>query len=71
MQSRKVERLAPVENGSDSRKKVGEGAGLLPGIWKLKWGRIRAPCGVQFDANVRRCRKGADIVDVDVGVLSF
>ena len=63
-------RLTPVERSSESREKVREGAGRLPGIWKLKRGRIRVPCGVQFNANVRRCRKGTDIVDVDVGVLS-
>ena len=34
-------RLTPVENSSESREKVGEGVGWLPGVWKLKWGQIR------------------------------
>ena len=64
-------RLAPATNGSESREKVGEGAGRLPGIWKLKFNQVRVSCGVQFNAEISRCRKGIDIVDVDVGALSF
>ena len=64
-------RRTPVENSSESREKVSEGAGWLPGVWKLKWGRVRVPCGVQFDANVGRGRNGVDIVDVDVMIFSF
>ena len=71
MQRRNVLRLKPVENSREIREKVGEGAGWLPGVWKMKCGRIRVPCGVQSNANVSRGRKGADIVDVDVGVFSF
>ena len=62
-------RLAPGEMISESRKKGGQGAGWLPEVWKLKWGRIRIPCGMQFDANASRCREGVDIVDVDVRVF--
>ena len=70
-QRRNVVRLAPARNSSECREKVGEGAGCLPGIWKVKWSRIRASGGVQFNANVNRGRKGVDIVDVDVRVFSF
>ena len=48
---RRVVRLAPGEKSSEIRKKVGQGAAWLPGVWKLKWGRIRIPCGVKFGAN--------------------
>ena len=30
-------RLAPAKNSSESREKVGEGAGRVPEIWKQKW----------------------------------
>ena len=36
MQRRDVVRVAPAKNSSESREKVGEGAGQLTGIWKLK-----------------------------------
>ena len=45
-QRRKVVRLAPAKNGSDTGEKVDEGAGRLPGIWKLEWSRIKVLCGV-------------------------
>ena len=45
-------RLAPREKSSNSREKVGQGTGWLPGVWKLKWGRIRIPRGMQLDVNV-------------------
>ena len=51
MQQRSAVRLAPGEKSSESRKKVGQGAAWLPGVWKLKLGRIRIPCGMKFDAN--------------------
>ena len=54
-------RLTPVENSSKSCKKVGQGTGWLPGVWKLKWGRIRIPA---------ECKE-VDVVDVDVRVFSF
>ena len=66
-----VVRLTPAKKSSESREKVGEVAGLLPGIWELTWSRFRVSCGVQFNADVSRCRKGIDIVDVDVGALSI
>ena len=43
-------RTLHAKNSSESR--VGEGAGRLPGIWKLKWGQVRVSCGVQFNAGV-------------------
>ena len=58
MQQRNVVRLAPVENSSENRVKVGKGAGRLLRARKLKWGRIRTPCGVQFDARISCGRKG-------------
>ena len=71
MQQRSIVRLAPGKKSINSRKKVGQGVGWLPGVWKLKWGRIRIPCGVQFNAGVRCGRKGVYIVDVVVRVFSF
>ena len=59
-------RLVFVENSSESSEK-----GRSPGVWKLKWGRLRVPCGVQFNANNSRCRKEVDIVDIVVGAFSF
>ena len=45
-----VARLAPAQSSGKSREEVSERAGRLLGIWKLKWGRIRVPGGVQFKA---------------------
>ena len=64
-------RLAPAKNSSESREEVGEGVGGLPGIWKLKWGRIRVSGRVQFNADTSRCHKGIDITHTDIGALSF
>ena len=36
-----------------------ERAGRLPRVWKLKWSR--EPGGVQFNANISRCRQGVGI----------
>ena len=62
-------RLAPREKRSNSCEKAGQGAGGLPGIWKLKWGRIRIPRGMQLDVNVDCGCERVDIVDVDVNHL--
>ena len=35
-----------------SPKKVGQGTGCLPGVWKLKWSQIKIPRGMQLDVNV-------------------
>ena len=47
------------------------GSGRLPRVWKLKWGRIRIPCGGQCSALLSRCRKEVDITLLNVGALSF
>ena len=64
-------RLPPTQNSIVSGEKVGEGAGRLLEIWNLKWGRIRVPGGVQFNADVSRCRQGINVTLIDVGALSF
>ena len=63
-----VVRLTPVENSSESCEKVGEEAGWLSGVWKLKWCWLRIPCGVQFNANFSF---GVDIVDFGFTAFSF
>ena len=65
-------RLAPGEESSNSRKKFGEGTGWLPGVWKLKWSRIRIPRGMQLDVSVDCGCEEVDIIDVDdVRVFPF
>ena len=59
------------EKSSNGREKVGQGAGWLPMVWKLKWGRIRIPRGVQLDVNVDCGCERVDIVDVDVKAFPF
>ena len=56
-----VARLAPAQSSGKSREKVSEKAGRLPRVWKLECSRVWVPGGVQFNANIRRCRKGVDI----------
>ena len=62
-------RLALGEESGDIREKVGPGAGWLPRVWELKWGRIWIPHGIKVDMNVDCGREGVDIVDVDVRVF--
>ena len=38
-------------------------------IWPQEWSRVWVPGGVQFDANVSRCRKGEDISLLNAGAL--
>ena len=71
VQQRSIVRLAPGEKSSNSREKVGQGTGWLPGVWKLKWGWIRIPGGALLDVNVDCGCNGVDIIDVDVRVFSF
>ena len=63
------EAQAPSEKSSNSREKVGQGTGWLPGVGKLKWGRIWIPRGMQLDVNVDCGCKRVDIIDVDVRVF--
>ena len=41
------------------------------GIWKLKWGRIRIPRGLQLGVNVDCGCERVGIVDVSVGVCTL
>ena len=65
-----AERCEAGKNSSESREKVGVGAGRMPGIRKLKWCRVRVSCGVQYNGDTSRCRMGIHITHVDVGALS-
>ena len=64
-------RLAPGEKSSDNRENVGQETGWLPMVWKLKWGRIWKPRGLQHVVIVDCGCDGVEIVDVDVRVFSF
>ena len=60
VQQRSIVRLAPGEKSSNSSEKVGQGTGWLPGVWKLKWDRIRTP-----SRNAARCECGLRLRGVD------
>ena len=51
----------PAQSTGESREEVGERVGWLLRIWPQEWSRVWVPGGVQFSANVSRCRKGVDI----------
>ena len=63
-----VARLAPAKNSSESREKVGDGAGRLPGVWKLGRSQVWLSGKVQLNANTSLCRQGAVL---NVGALGF
>ena len=69
-----VVRLAPAQSIGESREKVGKRTGRLPRllrIWPQGWSLVWVPGGVQFNANVSRCRKGEDISLLNVGALGL
>ena len=63
--------VAPTQSSGKSRERVGERAGRLPRVWKLEWSQVWLPGGVQFDADVSRCREGVDIPLLNVRALGL
>ena len=66
-----IVRLAFGEKRSNSRKKVGQGAGWQPGVWKLKWGRIWIPRGMQLEVNLDcGCERWTSLMSMSGSSLS-